>query len=229
MARICLIEDDPTIREFVSGKLRSLDHEVEEFASAESVPERHWDLYVVDVMLSGEETGLDFCKRIRTQMPTVPVLILSALSEPPQRVEGLRAGADDYLGKPFEMDELVLRVEGMLKRSKWYDRMPSNHTLFEWEDRGVDFARFEAKVKDQTIPLSQKEAMLMKLLVEKEGEVVSRDEILDKVWGYNAFPSTRTVDNFIVKLRKVFEEDTIAPKYIHSIRGMGYKFTSRPQ
>lgn len=228
MARICLIEDDPTIREFVSNKLRNIGHEVEEFAAAESVPERHWDLYVVDIMLSGEETGLDFCKRLRSKIPTVPILILSALSEPPQRVEGLRAGADDYLGKPFEMDELVLRVEGMLKRSQWYDRMPSDHTSFEWEGRGVDFARFEAKVKNEVIPLSQKEAMLMKLLVEKEGEVVSRDEILDKVWGYNAFPSTRTVDNFIVKLRKVFEEDTDTPRYIHSIRGLGYKFTSRP-
>lgn len=228
MARICLIEDDPTIREFVSNKLRNLGYEVEEFIASENVPSRHWDLYIVDVMLSGEESGIDFCKRIRASIPTVPILILSALSEPPQRVRGLKAGADDYLGKPFEMDELVLRVEGMLKRSKWYDRMPRNHSLFEWEDRGVDFARFEAKVKDQVVPLSQKEAMLMKLLVEKEGEVVSRDEILDKVWGYDVFPSTRTVDNFIVKLRKVFEENTNAPKYIHSIRGMGYKFTSRP-
>ena len=229
MARLCFIEDDPTIRELVTQKLKNHGYEVEEFDAAEKVPSRHWDLYIVDVMLAGEKSGLHFCRELRETRPHVPVLILSALSESPDRVQGLRAGADDYLGKPFEMDELLLRVSGILKRTTWYDRLPQNHSVFTWDERSVDFTRYEARNGSQSVSLSQKEAMLMKLLIERQGEVVSRDEILDKVWGYDVFPSSRTVDNFIVRLRKVFEEDSAHPKYIHSIRGAGYKFTTRPQ
>jgi two-component system alkaline phosphatase synthesis response regulator PhoP len=227
--RICLVEDDPTIRELVSKKLIQKGFEVESFEDAESVIARVdnlFDLYVLDIMLSGEFTGLDLCRKLRNKQPTLPILILSALSDPNNRVEGLKSGADDYLTKPFEMEELLLRVEGMLKRRSWYSSLPSNSSVFVWDDCSIDFVKFEGRRREKTFSLSQKECMLMKLLVEKENQVVTRDEILDQVWGYDVFPSTRTVDNFILRLRKYFD-DPGNPRYFHSIRGVGYKFTKK--
>lgn len=227
--RICLIEDDPTIRELVSEKLIRKGYRVDSFEQAEEVPAETglgWDLYIVDIMLSGEASGLDFCSNLKGKQPTVPVLILSALSEPNDRIEGLKAGADDYLTKPFEMEELLLRVEGMLKRRSWYSLLPSNLSVYEWDDCSVDFVKFEGRRGAEVFALSQKECMLMKLLVEKENQVVTRDEILDRVWGYDVFPSSRTVDNFIVRLRKYFDNPG-QPKHFHSIRGAGYKFTKK--
>jgi len=227
--RICLVEDDPTIRELVSKKLIQKGFEVESFEDAESVIARIgnlFDLYVLDIMLSGESTGLDLCRNLRNRQPTLPILILSALSDPNNRIEGLKSGADDYLTKPFEMEELLLRVEGMLKRRSWYSSLPSNSSVFVWDDCSIDFVKFEGRRREKTFPLSQKECMLMKLLVEKENQVVTRDEILDQVWGYDVFPSTRTVDNFILRLRKYFDNPG-NPRYFHSIRGVGYKFTKK--
>ncbi len=223
---IYLVEDDPTIRELVAEKLRATGYDVETSAVAEpfleTLPEAQ--LFIVDVQLAGRATGLDLCERIRRASPTLPVLVLSARSEPVDRVEGLRRGADDYLTKPFEMEELLLRVSGMLKRRSWYARLPFDSTVFRWSENAIDFANWTASREGVSVELSEKECMLMKLLVEREGEIVSRDEILDRVWGYHSFPSTRTVDNFILRLRKVFEPDPKKPKYIHSARGMGYKF-----
>jgi two-component system, OmpR family, alkaline phosphatase synthesis response regulator PhoP len=227
--RICLVEDDPTILELVSEKLIQKGYEVDAFESAESVlkvASRNWELYVLDIMLAGEKTGLELCLELKRAQPTLPVLILSALSEPGDRIEGLRLGADDYLTKPFEMEELLLRVEGMLKRRSWYSSLPSNHSVFQWDDCSVDFVKFEGRRGDETFYLSQKECMLMKLLVEKENQVVTRDEILNQVWGYDVFPSSRTVDNFILRLRKHFDNPG-NPRYFHSIRGAGYKFTKK--
>lgn len=228
-SRICLVEDDPTIRELVSKKLIQKGFEVEAFEDAETVmakTENVFDLYVLDVMLAGESTGLDLCRTLRNKQPTLPILILSALSEPNDRIEGLKSGADDYLTKPFEMEELFLRVEGMLKRRSWYSSLPSNSSVFAWDNCSIDFVKFEGRRQEDTFSLSQKECMLMKLLVEKENQVVTRDEILNQVWGYDVFPSTRTVDNFILRLRKYFDNPG-NPKYFHSIRGVGYKFTKK--
>ena len=228
IAKICFVEDDPTIRELVSEKLRSKGYEVTTYDAAEPLLGKkvdEWELYLVDVMLRGKKTGLDLCQDLRSRSVTVPILILSALSEPNDRVEGLKQGADDYLAKPFEMEELLLRIEGMLKRRWWYARLPKETAIFTWADKQIDFVKFEGTNGGKQFSLSQKECMLMKLLIEKEGQVVSRDEVLNYVWGYNAFPSNRTVDNFIVRLRKFFEEEPSEPKYIHSVRGLGYKFT----
>ena len=230
--RLCLVEDDPTIRELVAEKLVAKGYLVEEFDAAEPVlckspSERLSDLYILDIKLRGDQTGLDLCRHLRAASPTVPILVLSALSEPSDRIEGLKSGADDYLPKPFEMEELLLRVDGMLKRRSWYGRFPANESVFTWEGNSINFETFEGRRGFESFTLSQKECMLMKLLVEKEGEVVSRDEILDRVWGYNSFPSSRTVDNFVLRLRRHFERDPKYPKYIHSSRGLGYRFTSK--
>jgi two-component system, OmpR family, alkaline phosphatase synthesis response regulator PhoP len=230
--KLCLVEDDPTISQLVSEKLRSRGYEVELHDHAASLLNKRdagglGDLYILDILLKGEASGLDLCKHLRRLSPTLPILILSALTEPSDRIEGLRSGADDYLPKPFEMEELLLRVDGMLKRRSWYKRLPENQSIFVWEDRSINFIELEGRAGYDCFPMSQKECMLMKLLIEHENSVVSRDEILDKVWGYNVFPSQRTVDNFILRLRKVFEKEPRRPKYIHSVRGLGYKFTSK--
>jgi DNA-binding response OmpR family regulator len=228
-ARICLVEDDPTIQELVKEKLERCGFQVEAFDEAEKVsrPFSRYDLCIVDVMLQGESTGLDLCEEIKNKQPELPVLILSALADPQDRIEGLRSGADDYLGKPFEMEELLLRVEGMLRRRQWYAAKPTRGNVFSWDEYEIDFSnRFGRNARDQ-FSLGQKECMIMKLLIEREGETVSRDEILEKVWGYQVFPSNRTVDNFMVRLRKYFERNPAEPRYLQSVRGMGYRFTSK--
>ena len=178
-----------------------------------------------DVLLDGEPAGLELCRRLRQLSPTVPILIVSALSEPAHRIEGLREGADDYVTKPFEMDELLLRIEKILLRSAWLQRSVDGDQSFSWDGITVDFASLEANVRGNRIQMTLREAMLLRLLVELRGQVVSRDTILDRVWGNDAFPSTRTVDNFLVRLRRHFEPDPKTPRYFHSVRGMGYKFT----
>lgn len=232
--RLCLVEDDPTIGELVGEKLRERGFYVDLFDNAEQVSGRianageTWDLYILDILLGGAMSGLDLCQAIRARSATTPILVLSALSDPSNRVEGLKSGADDYLSKPFEMEELCLRIDGMLKRRSWYGRLPEEQSVYAWGENSVDFTALEGEHAGQRFTMSQKECMLMKLLIEKENSVVSRDEILDRVWGYNVFPSARTVDNFILRLRKYFEEFPKSPRYIHSVRGLGYKFVPRP-
>jgi two-component system alkaline phosphatase synthesis response regulator PhoP len=230
--RLCLVEDDPTIRELVALKLQSRGYHVESHATAEPVLSTVIsgplaDLYILDVLLDGSPSGLKLCRSLRDRSPTLPILILSALSEPADRIEGLKSGADDYLAKPFEMEELLLRVDGMLKRRGWYGSFPKNESVFTWEGNSINFESLEGRRGFDTFLMSQKECMLMKLLIEKENQVITRDEILNKVWGYDVYPSTRTVDNFILRLRKYFETEPKHPKYIHSVRGLGYKFTAK--
>lgn len=230
--RLCLVEDDPTIRELVAEKLRSQGYQVETFETAEPLlksgePSAPADLYILDVLLDGSPKGLELCRKLRELSATLPILILSALSEPADRIEGLKSGADDYLAKPFEMEELLLRVDGMLKRRSWYGSFPKDQSVFTWESNSINFENLEGRRGFDSFVMSQKECMLMKLLIESEGQVVSRDEILNKVWGYDVYPSTRTVDNFILRLRKYFEFEPKNPKHIHSARGLGYKFTAK--
>lgn len=230
-AHICLVEDDSTIQELVKEKLQRKGFLVDAFDEAEALnrPFLPHDLYILDVMLQGDSSGLDLCDEIRKQHPEVPILILSALAEPQDRIEGLRLGADDYLGKPFEMEELILRVEGMLKRRQWYSLKPARGAVFRWDLCEIDFSNRFGKKAGEKFVLGQKECMIMKLLIENEGQTVSRDEILEKVWGYQVFPSNRTVDNFMVRLRKCFESDPAKPRYLHSVRGTGYRFISQSE
>ncbi|MEZ4751626.1 MAG: response regulator transcription factor [Bdellovibrionota bacterium] len=226
-ALICFVEDEPTISQFVSDRLQREGYQVSAYRSAEEamIVERSWDLYILDIMLEGDISGLQMCAYLREREPNIPILMLSALSEATNRIEGLRVGADDYLTKPFEMEELLLRVSAMLRRRGWYGTLPDDSAVYRWKDKWVDFRKFEAGRGRKKFTLTQKECMLMKLLIEKKGEVVTRSEILDKVWGYNVFPSSRTVDNFILRLRKYFESNPGEPNSIHAVRGLGYKFT----
>jgi two-component system, OmpR family, alkaline phosphatase synthesis response regulator PhoP len=227
IATIGFIEDDHTIRRHVAKRLGSLGYLVSCFESADAAwiefENNPSSLYIVDRMVPGKLSGIDFCAKVRAQSLDMPILILSALSEASNRIEGLRAGADDYLTKPFEMEELCLRVEALLKRAGRTE--PSAPGRFSWDGKTVDFERLELQAEGAIHPLAPKECQLLKLLIEREGRVVTRDEILDSLWGYQLFPSSRTVDNFIVRLRRLLEKDPSHPKYIQSVRGMGYKFT----
>jgi two-component system alkaline phosphatase synthesis response regulator PhoP len=225
-ARLCLIEDDVLIAKSLESFLTKKGYQVTTMTDAASLDlNQNFDLYILDLLLWDGLSGYDVCKKIRAKSSLVPILILSALSEPQNRIEGLKVGADDYLTKPFEIEELSLRVSGMLKRASWYQDSLVEKSIFEWDNNKVNFLNFEGKKGKKNFSLNYKECMILKLLVQKRNQIVTRDEILNQIWGAQSFPTSRTVDNFIVKLRKYFEEDPQHPKHIHSIRGAGYKFS----
>jgi two-component system alkaline phosphatase synthesis response regulator PhoP len=152
----------------------------------------------------------------------VPVIFLTAKDTSQDRIAGLKKGADDYLTKPFTLEELLLRIQNLLKRS--IRQVHDDAEIFRFGRNKVNFATFEATGNQGDFHLTKKEAMLLKLMVERKNEVVSRNQILQFVWGYDVFPATRTIDNFILSFRKYFEDDPANPRYFLSIRGVGYKF-----
>ena len=170
--------------------------------------------------------GITVCETIRMQHNDVPILFLSARNSSADRVEGLKKGGDDYLTKPFNLEELLLRVGKLVTKNKKMREPQTVADIYEFDGCKIDFAAHECIDKNKhTQELSKKEAALLKLLIEHEGDVVSREQILQIVWGYNVYPTTRTIDNFILNFRKFFEKDSRNPKHFHSIRGIGYKFT----
>jgi len=228
-SRILVVEDERHLAEGICENLEAEGYDVSIVGDGESALAA-WqaggiDLIVLDVMLPLRD-GFSVCEEIRSEGGKVPILFLTAKTAADDRIRGLEAGGDDYLGKPFDLRELLLRVGGMLRRQSWYGAGLGQAGQIEIGGQTVDFSTYE--VTDgfgRRDGLAQKEIMILKLLVERAGEVVSRDEILSQVWGYDVYPSTRTVDNFIVRLRKRFEQDPAIPRYFHTIRGVGYRFT----
>src|SRR5687767_2499296 len=179
----------------------------------------------MDVMLPGVD-GISVTENIRLQNNEVPILILSAKNTSADRVTGLKKGADDYLTKPFNLEELLLRVQKLINKNKRLQDRSTIGDTYSFGGHNINFKAQEAiTVKGEKIELSKKEAMLLKLLIENKNEVVPREKILQSVWGYNVYPTTRTIDNFILNFRKYFEEDSRNPKYFHSVRGVGYKYS----
>ena len=177
-----------------------------------------------------EMDGFAVCQRARDEGINTPILFLTVAASPEDRIRGLEAGADDYLAKPFKLQELLLRVSAILRRRLWYQKPPPSGDQIEFGGNRVDFQSYQATSWDERKhALTQKEAMILKALAEKPGAVVSREQILDKVWGYDIYPSTRTIDNFISRLRKRFEKDPEQPQHIHTVRGVGYRWTPRPE
>ena len=224
MAKICVVEDEDSIAEMVRLNLEMESNEVElvqDGAEALELFKRDFDfdLIILDVMLPNV-SGVDLCRLIR-HTSQVPVLFLSAKGTTADRVEGLKAGGNDYLPKPFDLEELLLRVAILL------NTIPkSTEEIVKIGSCEVNFKTFLV-VNEETqeeITLSKKEVALLQLFYSKAGEVISRSEILDKVWGKDQFPTTRTIDNFILHFRKIFEMNPKEPNYFHSIRGVGYKF-----
>lgn len=223
--RILLVEDEENIRAGIKLNLELEGYEVIEAEDGKKAINRfeneHFDLIVLDVMMP-ELNGFDVCEQIRLTNTKVPILMLTAKAEPADRVAGLKKGANDYLPKPFVLEEFLLRVQNLIRlTSKSPENAPE---IFEFEGNKINFLTFEAEGTDGKFNLTKREAMLLKLLVERKNEVVSRKQILQSVWGYDVFPSTRTIDNFILSFRKYFEKDPRNPVFFHSVRGVGYKF-----
>lgn len=223
MKRICLVEDEESLVEMIALNLELEGYMLTHFANgsdafADLENGSSYDLYILDVMLPGMD-GVTLCKNIRKNS-NVPVLFLSAKGTTVDRIEGLKAGGNDYLPKPFDLEELILRVQVLTQgvQEELSELMIGENT--------VNLKTYEVtNTEGETIGLSKKEVAMLKLFYEREGEVVSRTEILDKIWGKDQFPTTRTIDNFILNLRKKFEENPREPRYFHSVRGVGYKFT----
>ena len=179
------------------------------------------DLVILDVMLP-KVSGIDVCRHMRKVGFITPVLFLSAKGESEERVEGLKAGGDDYVAKPFHLPEFLLRVHNLLHRQE-------RHRLtqtYRFGGHTIDFLTYSAKLSNNRVEhLGERELDILRLLSDRVGEVVSRDEMLDKVWGQEVFPSSRTIDNFMVRLRRLFEPDPAKPIYFHTIWGVGYRFT----
>ena len=223
--RILLAEDEENIRDIVKLNLELENYEVVETDNGKEAVnlfrEQHFDLIILDVMMP-EMNGFEVCEQIRLNNTEVPVIFLTAKDTSQDRINGLKKGADDYLTKPFTLEELLLRVQNLLKRSN--RQAHDDSEIFQFGNNQVNFATFEATGNQGSFNLTKKEAMLLKLLVERKNEVVSRNQILQFVWGYDVFPTTRTIDNFILSFRKYFEQDPANPLFFLSIRGVGYKF-----
>ncbi len=229
-ASLLVVEDEESLREALKLNLELEGYEVTTADNGPSVikmvKNEHFDLIVLDIMLPDMD-GITVCETIRMQHNDVPILFLSARNTGADRVEGLKKGGDDYMTKPFNLEELLLRINKLLVKDKKIREPQTVQDTYEFDGCRVDFAAHECRdVHGQMQELSKKEAALLKLLIEHEGQVVSREHILQVVWGYNVYPTTRTIDNFILNFRKYFETDSRNPKHFHSVRGIGYKFTA---
>ena len=226
---ILLVEDEENLQEALKLNLELEGYEItsayDGVQALDAVQKEYFDLIILDVMLP-ELDGITVCETIRLTNPDMPILILSAKNSSADRVLGLKKGADDYLTKPFNLEELLLRVNKLIKKSERLTTKLPIPDIFIFGKNKIDFRASEAYSKSgEKVILTKKEIMLLKLLIENKNEVVTREKILQVVWGYNVYPTTRTIDNFILNFRKYFEEDSRAPEYFHSVRGVGYKFT----
>jgi two-component system alkaline phosphatase synthesis response regulator PhoP len=191
--------------------------------------EGRFDLIVLDVRLPTID-GFEVCQRLRGANDLTPILMLTAKNQPDDVVYGLKLGADDYVTKPFDLAELLARVEGLLRRRGWSQAAPESgngvrpRARFEFGEFWVDFSSWQAATRDGIVELSRKEIAVMRVFANRPGQVVSRRELLAEVWGLPDHPNTRVVDNVILSLRKAFEESSLRPRHIHNVRGVGYRF-----
>ncbi len=221
MKKILLVEDEESLVNVLTLNLEMENYEVEVAINGSEAIEKFdasFDLVVLDVMLP-EINGFDVCSIIRKKSQT-PILFISAKGTSLDRITGLKIGADDYLVKPFNLEELLLRIAILINRQK----MPTEIMAFSFGENTIDFKTYEVKANGKTITLSKRELALLRLLINKKNEVISRDEILDEIWGKDKFPTSRTIDNYILNFRKYFEPEPANPMYFKSLRGVGYKF-----
>lgn len=226
--RILLVEDEEHLLKTIQLNLELEGYAVTlAITGIEALKEfrkNSFDLVILDVMLP-EIHGFDVCEEIRKENTSVAILFLTAKDSSSDRIRGLKLGADDYLTKPFNLEELLLRVQILLKRSKTPDTEKALE-FYRFGENEINFNTYEIKgVDGQKAEITKREIALLKLLIEQEGKVVSREEILDTIWGTDVYPSSRTIDNYILAFRKYFEKTQREPKHFHSIRGVGYKFT----
>lgn len=225
MSRILIVEDDLAILRGLKDNLEYESYEVLTATDGEEgyglIREKKPDLIILDLMLP-KMSGYELCRKVREEGLTTPILMLTARGEEVDRVLGLDLGADDYLTKPFSVPELLARIRAILRRvrqSKTGDLPKELH----FDEVAIDFRRFEAQKAGKTIKMSRKEFGILRLLAARVGEVVTRDELLDEVWGYDQYPTTRTVDNHMALLRSKLEKDPSHPQRLLTVHGVGYK------
>ena len=221
---ILIIEDDVSILRGLKDNLTFEGYQVHTSTDGQEglklALNKHFDMLLLDIMLPGLN-GYEICRRLKKEKPQLPVIMITARGSEMDTVAGLDVGADDYISKPFSIPELLARVRAVLRRSSAEEQ---EIETFSFGNVSLDFKKFRATVNNEQTELSSKEFAIMKYLIEHEQEVIHRHDLLEKVWGFEVTPTTRTVDNYILELRKKLEIDPSNPKHIITIRGAGYKF-----
>jgi DNA-binding response OmpR family regulator len=242
MSRILVVEDEQHLADGLRFNLEAESYDAEVVDTGEAALDRIFgdgepvDLVVLDVMLPGM-SGFEVVHRLRESGTYLPVLMLTARGHADDVVRGFEAGADDYLAKPFELSVLIARVGGLLRRNTWATRRARAEAeppaaqgpdQFSFAGRELDFSALAIRRGDRVLPLTLMEANLLRYLVQHEGQVVSRKQILDQVWGVHEDTDTRAIDNFIVRLRRYLEDDPSKPRYLLTVRSVGYRFVADP-
>ena len=224
MSRILVIEDDPAILRGLNETLKRESYEVLAAADGETgyrlVREKSPDLVILDLMLP-KLSGYEICRKMRSDGVQTPILMLTARGDEGDRVLGLDLGADDYVSKPFSLRELMARVRALLRRAR---PAPALLNQLRVNDATIDFRSYEARKGGEPLEMTRREFQVLRVLASRPGEVISRSELLDQVWGLDAYPTTRTVDNHIASLRSKLEDDPAEPMHILTVRGVGYKW-----
>lgn len=225
---ILLVEDEENLHHALKLNLALEGYEVSSsfdgLDALKKIQSAHFDLIILDIMLPSVD-GFAITERIRLSNNKTPILILSAKNTSANRVQGLKLGADDYLTKPFNLEELLLRVAKLIEKSSYNTNTVAFPESYSFSGNTIHFESAEATLFNGTkIVLTKRELLLLKLLIEHKNTVVTREKILQIVWGYQVFPNTRTIDNFILNFRKYFEIAPKEPKHFISMRGVGYKF-----
>lgn len=225
--RILLVEDEPGLILTLTDRLESEGYDVVSEEDGDSGLKRalneSFDLFILDIMLP-KKNGLDICQEIRKRDIQTPVIMLTAKGQVVDKVVGLKLGADDYLTKPFEIPELMARIEALLRRATRPSTDSNSIYSYQFGDIGIDFRKAEVNQQGTLIDLSAKEFQLLRYFIEHKGATLSRDELLNEVWGYDAIPSTRTIDVHVAWLRQKLEPNARRPQYILTVHGLGYKF-----
>jgi DNA-binding response OmpR family regulator len=238
MSRILIVEDEQHLAAGLLYNLEAEQYDVaivdngEEALQQVSTDPDRYDLVILDVMLPGID-GFGVVAELRRKQRFVPVLMLTARGRSEDVLRGFEAGADDYLAKPFELPILISRVRGLLRRKAWFQQaaaaQPAIGERYTFRDRTIDFEQMEVRIGSKTMPLTLMEAALLRYLVQHEGTPVTREAILENVWGLRDDTDTRAIDNFIVRLRRHIEDDRASPRHLQTVRGVGYRFVADPK
>lgn len=233
MNRVLIVEDEQHIAAGLRFNLEADGYHVAVVETGEAALEEikkqrpRFDLLVLDIMLPGMD-GFAVMADLRAAGEFIPTLMLTARGRPDDVLRGFASGADDYLAKPFELPILLARIKGLLRRRQWLQQQPARD-VFEFNGRVIDFDNLELSVGDKKMQLTLMEANLLRYLIARDGQVASRQRLLEEVWGVKEDTDTRAIDNFIVRLRRYIEDDPARPKHLVTVRGVGYKFVANPE
>jgi DNA-binding response OmpR family regulator len=232
--RLLICEDDEPLADGLCRNLELEGFSVRRVGTGEDTlvelarSRSEYELLILDIMLPGID-GFEVCRRLRNDGDLIPILFLTARGSDADRILGLQLGADDYLTKPFLVEELVLRVRGIMRRAEWSRTPARTGPVVKIGSYEVNMDTMRASTPEGAVALTEREVMLVRFFSENDGRVLTRGELLERVWGYTFDTSTRTLDTFVHRLRKHFEEDPRSPRHFHTVRGVGYRFTSEPE